>query len=186
MRSPLQQPSQEVLLARNRSITRQSERMGVPGSVRHARTNSEGTNVMSTSDFADPQGSIARRHDYDVQSMETSIGSPRAAVKNPIPPPTVTVRSEFPTLTRSRQQQSLTCLITVEVSESKWPPGQMDQGSLPPQQPGGSSDGGLRSPPPTHRRSNSTQGLESPEELERVTEELHNRVENWHGLDFAR
>jgi hypothetical protein len=175
------QQTQDVMMNRSRSVTQQSDRTGMPGSVRHARNGSEVTNAMSATDFAETQGSIARRHDYDVQSMETSLGSPRAIiVKNPIPPPTVTVRSEFPTLTRSRQQQSLTCLITVEVSN-------MEAGSVPALRQGGSTDfGGLTSPPPPHRQSTSSQGLESPEELERITEELHLRVENWHGLDFSR
>jgi hypothetical protein len=183
------QQTQDVIMNRTRSITQQSDRTGALGSIRHARNGSEATNPMSTTDFAESQGTIARRHDYDVQSMETSLGSPRAiVVKNPIPPPTVTVRSEFPTLTRSRQQQSLTCLITVEVSEAKWRPGHnAETGSIPTLPPGSSNDfGGLTSPPPPHRRSNNSQGMESPEELERITEELHSRVDNWHGLDFSR
>src|SRR5690606_5874292 len=72
------------------------------------------------SDFAEPHASgPVRRHDYDVQSMETDL-SPRNSVANPIPPPVVTIKSEFPTITRSKQQQSLTCLVTVEVAERKW------------------------------------------------------------------
>lgn len=117
--------------------------------------------------------------------MEMSVSNPRAHAKNPIPAPTVTVRSEFPTLSRSRQQQSLTCLVTIEVVDGQWRPDPEDirgqpeaQPTLtpetysPPKQP-------QRRPPPDIPR-------ESPEVLQRVTNELHAKVDNWHGLDFAR
>ena len=79
----------------------------------HGRSDSGATGLASSNDYATTHD--GRRHDFDVQSMETSLSSPRGLLKSPIPAPTVTVRSEFPTLSRSRQQQSLTCLITVEV-----------------------------------------------------------------------
>ena len=97
-----------------------SERMGSSMSRQHIRSDSGATGVASSGDYADTHN--GRRHDYDVQSMETSLSSPRGLLKSPIPAPTVTVRSEFPTLSRSRQQQSLTCLVTVEVVEGKWRP----------------------------------------------------------------
>lgn len=82
-----------------------------------------GSAAGSSGDYHDGQHtSSGRRHDYDVQAMESDL-SPRPGVtKNPIPAPIVTVRSEFPTMNRSRQQQTLTCLITVEVPEGNWRP----------------------------------------------------------------
>jgi hypothetical protein len=41
-----------------------------------------------------------------------------------------------------------------------------------------------RSPPPGRPRLESI--YESQEALDDITEELHSRVENWHGLDFSR
>lgn len=146
----------------------------------HARNDSAGTGTYSN-EFGDPHGTLSRRHDYDVQEMETALGSPRTSIRNPIPPPTVTVRSEFPTLTRSRQQQSLTCLITVEVTEGKWHPTPVDIGGMP----NPSNDYDVVKSPSSHRRNTSLPG-ESQQELDRLTEELHSRVENWHGLEFSR
>ncbi len=132
-----------------------------------------------------------RRHDYDVQSMETAISSPRASItKNPIPAPTVTVRSEYPTLTRSRQQQSLTCLVTIEVPEGKWRPDPADlRGApvLPPAQQDSNtfSERSNLAKSPAAPPQNEWQ-FESNETLEEITEDLRVRVDNWHGLDFQR
>jgi len=111
--------------------------------------------------------------------------------KNPIPAPTVTVRSEYPTLSRSRQQQSLTCLVTIEVPEGKWRPDPADlRGApiLPPtQQDSNTFNGNNRPASPTVQspRTNTWQ-YDPPEILEETTEDLRVRVDNWHGLDFQR
>lgn len=143
-----------------------------------------GSAAGSSGDYHDGQHtSSGRRHDYDVQAMESDL-SPRPGVtKNPIPAPIVTVRSEFPTMNRSRQQQTLTCLITVEVPEGNWRPDADDLRHPPAGQSqldepytgrfGGSQD------------ARSTQ-YEPAENLEEVAEDLRNRVDNWHGLEFAR
>ena len=118
--------------------------------------------------------------------METDLSSPRVSMaRNPIPPPTVTVRSEYPTLTRSRQPQTLTCLITIEVPEGKWSPDPEDLRSahqLPSMQPE-KEVVRPQSPTPSGQEHWS---LESPEALEEITEDLRVRVDNWHGLDFSR
>jgi hypothetical protein len=154
---------------------------------RHTRNDSSGTGMNSIPEYVDGPNSNSRKHDYDVQSMETSLGSPRA-VRNPIPAPSVTVRSEFPTLTRSRQQQSLTCLITIEIPEGKWRPTPEDVRSRPPLPGGSSSNAGeynaVRSPGVATQHSNPQ--FDSQPSLDEVTEELHARVDNWHGLDFSR
>lgn len=170
------QRSAEPVGPRARANTAGSERTAT---LSHTRNDSS----VTAGDYSEPHSAYPRRHDYDLQSMEASLSSPPGIIKNPIPPPTVTVRSEFPTITRSRQQQSLTCLVTVEVTEGKWRPTVEDlRPPLPPK--GASGDfSSLRSPRP-HRRNNST--YESRQQLEEVTEDLHNRVDNWHGLDFSR
>lgn len=160
----------------------------------HGRNESADTGMVSTTDYAETHHTSGRRHDYDVQSMETSVSSPRNTARNPIPAPTVTVRSEFPTLSKSRQQQSLTCLVTVEMVEGKWQPNPED----------------LRHPPPvpatipeevyeetkpqstSHHTPKSSRAIGSMHDsvhddaLEQVKEELYKRCENWHGLDFQR
>ena len=156
----------------------------------HSRDGSGGTGVASSNDYGEPQnGNGGRRHDYDVQSMESAISSPRASItKNPIPAPTVTVRSEFPTLSRSRQQQSLTCLVTIEVPEGKWNPDPSDiRGApvLPSVQQGSDTYSNSRPKSPTQARPVEWP-FESSEVLEEITEDLRIRVDNWHGLDFQR
>jgi hypothetical protein len=181
MRHTVASPAPQDGLARNPSFGRGSDRGGPMSEASHVRSNSNVTAGYSTSDFPESQG-VARRHDYDLQSMESSVANTRGGVANPIPAPIVTVRSEFPTLSRSRQQQSLTCLVTVEVGEPNWQPAHGDSNLL---SPGAASEfGGLRSPPPPP--SYVATLLETPEELERITEELQHRVENWHGLDISR
>jgi hypothetical protein len=144
-------------------------------------------------EYSEGQNANQRRHDYDVQSMETALGSPRPVIKNPIPAPSVTVRSEFPTLTRSRTQQSLTCLITVEIPEGKWRPTPEESRPLPFAPSGkASSRGGsrgdansMRSPVATAIPiTGSTYATQAS--LDEETEELHAKVENWHGLDSSR
>jgi hypothetical protein len=165
---------------RERESQRERERMGSM-SRQHLRSDSGATGVASSGDYAD-----GRRHDYDVQSMETSLSSPRGLLKSPIPPPTVTVRSEFPTLQRSRQQQTLTCLVTVEVVDGKWRPDPEDMRGAPPL-PSLASAAGSFSRPKSPARSRPLDGpYESAAQLDEVTEDLHSRVDNWHGLDFSR
>lgn len=126
-----------------------------------------------------------RRHDFDVQNMETMV-SPREQPQNPIDPPQVTVRSEFPTLTRSKNQQALTCLVTIEVPERKWT-GQNDDGHTPPV-PIRAGEETYRAPSPsTSNRSGNTYGNPATKaNLEQITEDLRQRVENWHSLDVSR
>ncbi|KAK1756207.1 Pleckstrin homology domain-containing protein [Echria macrotheca] len=168
-----------------------SDHRYTPNSVsRHARSDSEATGVASSGGYPETtQSGPARRHDYDVQAMETSLASPRTVTRNPIPAPTVTVRSEFPTINRSRQQQTLTCLVTVEVPDNKWRPDPEDLQSAPPPTmpppPGRADEGFARSGSPA-RSAPRFYPYESSEVLAEMTENLRARVENWHGLDFSR
>ncbi|KAI5362079.1 Putative Zinc finger, RING-type, pleckstrin domain, von Willebrand factor, type A [Septoria linicola] len=152
----------------------------------HGRKVSVETAALSSSDY-DSQQLSSRRHDYDVQSMEAAVTSPRQIARNPIPPPIVTVRSEFPTLTKSRHQQSLTCLVTVEVVDGNWQASTRDlripgrSSSIPEER---------REPPPRLRPfSEHTTQVDSVHEdtaLQRAPDELFRRVDHWHGLDFER
>lgn len=165
------------------------ERYGASPRQQHVRNESGGTAGPSQGESSESHThnvNGGRRHDYDVQSMETSISSPRTSIiKNPIPAPTVTVRSEYPTLSRSRQQQSLTCLVTIEVPEGKWSPDPADLRGAP-VLPSMQQNNTITRPrsPPTDRQADWP--FESPEVLEEITEDLRVRVDNWHGLDFQR
>ncbi|KAF1987850.1 hypothetical protein K402DRAFT_419726 [Aulographum hederae CBS 113979] len=141
-------------------------------SRRHRRNDSGGGTSSVYPENGEPE---ARKHDYDVQSMETSL-SPRAPVKNPIPPPIISVRSEFPTLNRSRQQQSITCLVTVEVQEGKWKPEPEPESEVPP----------IPVRNPAHHAPAREPFYQSPQALESIAKDLFGRVENWHGLDTKR
>ena len=156
-------------------------------SQRHGRNASTGTGTGGGSSQGDYQESQTggRRHDYDVQAMESDLSSPRMNLpKRPIPAPTVSVRSEYPTLSRSKQSQTLTCLITIEVPEGKWIP-DADDLRPPPVPPANHQEKEVVHPrSPTVEPPNPF--AESPEELEETTEDLRMRVENWHGLEFSR
>jgi hypothetical protein len=152
----------------------------------HARQDSGATGVASSGEYTDGQHhSTGRRHDYDLQAMESDL-SPRAThIKNPIPAPIVTVRSEFPTLNRSRQQQPLTCLVTVEVPDGHWRPDMEDLRFTPlnSQLPAEDIYNPIRSPtmPPSR-----PPPPEPRENMDEIAEELRLRVDNWHGLEFSR
>jgi hypothetical protein len=171
--------------ARQRDSSHSREHPSERGPSRqHMRSESGATgHASSNHDYAQD----GRRHDYDVQSMETSLSSPRGLLKSPIPAPTVTVRSEFPTLSRSRQQQSLTCLVTVEVTEGKWRPDPEDmRGAAQPIPSVASATGSFnRAKSPVNARQYDMP-YEPTEVLDEITEDLHARVDNWHGLDFSR
>lgn len=140
-------------------------------SRQHARNNSHATDESHN----------RSRLEYDLQSIDATVPSLRPTIRNPIPAPTVTVRTEFPTLNRSRQQQSLTCLVTIEVVDGKWRPDPEDIASpaadtLDTQSMPRSPDTQRQFDVPHH----------PPHILDRVTEDLHSKVDNWHGLDFSR
>lgn len=157
------------------------ERLTTGSRQQHSRN---GSAAGSSGEYNDHQHAVnGRRHDYDLQAMESDL-SPRAGTtKNPIPAPTVTIRSEFPTLNRSRQQQSLTCLITVEVPEG-WHPDTEDlRHSNAPSQPQDEPYGAVAFPAVPEPQ---PIPYEPQESLDEIAEQLRNRVDNWHGLEFQR
>ncbi|KAG5984779.1 hypothetical protein E4U55_003291 [Claviceps digitariae] len=159
-------------------------------SPKQIRQDSETNGAASCAGYSESLQSTQWRHGYDVQAMETKPGSPRSISRNPIPSPTVTVRSEFPTISRSRQQQTLTCLVTVEVADNKWKPDPEEPGS-PHQTPrvlANIDEIATQYVPPIPTPSSVSRFIpyESPQVLKMMTDNLRNRVENWHGLDFSR
>lgn len=171
----------------SRDSRERADRYAAPSRPPHNRSDSDVTGAPSSTGYPETSASgPPRRHDYDVQSMETNLVSPRASVtRTPIPPPSVSVRSEFPTLNRSRQQQALTCLITIEVAENKWQPEPDDLRSAP-SVPSVRLEETYARPPSPAQSAPRFYPYESPECLEEITENLRMRVENWHGLDFNR
>jgi hypothetical protein len=85
-------------------------------------------------------------------------------------------------MNRSRQQQTLTCLITVEVLEANWRPDVDDLRHTP--------SGQSQPDEPYTGRCNGQDArsiqYEPTENMDDVAEELRNRVDNWHGLEFNR
>ena len=161
------------------------EKLGIGQTPHHARNDSGNA---SSADFSAPEPVVPnRKHDYDLHAMETNVTAPQPAQpKRSLPAPIVTVRSEFPTMNRSRQQQSLTCLVTVEAPEAKWKPNLEEYHDGQPT-PAPSTDRSIpaanapwRRPPPI------PESYETTRHLQEVTEELRMRVENWHGLEFHR
>lgn len=159
------------------------ERVTLGFRPQHSRNGSGNTGVAPSEYTDNPH----RRHDYDLQAMETDLSARPGAAKNPIPAPTVTIRSEFPTMNRSRQQQPLTCLITVEVPEGNWRPDANDlrHVSLDPPHPQDDALSAHRSPVAAETRSIPI-SYEPREALDEIAEELRVRVDNWHGLEFNR
>lgn len=150
--------------------------------------------VVSAIDYAETNytSNTSRQHGLDLHLRGYSLNGSRSALQNTIPSPTVTVRSEFPTLNKSRQQQSLTCLVTVEVGERSWQHNVEESRTLP-SVPSTIAEEAPESPRnPTEKQS--AQKLPKPVDsvhedihaLEEAKEDLYNRCENWHGLDFQR
>ncbi|KMU86540.1 LOW QUALITY PROTEIN: von Willebrand and RING finger domain-containing protein [Coccidioides immitis H538.4] len=154
----------------------------------HVRNDSEVTGTATSGDYSDTQqSSIGRRHDYDVQAMESALSPRPGMMKNPIPAPIVTVRSEFPTLNRSRQQQSLTCLVTIEVPDGKWHPDLETLRHAPhiPALPREELQSPLKPMHPSNQGPSRGQ-YEAQEDFDQIAEDLRSRVDNWHGLEFDR
>ncbi|TEY74886.1 hypothetical protein BOTCAL_0068g00130 [Botryotinia calthae] len=169
----------------SRDSRERMDRYAQPSRISHQRNDSE--NAPSSVGYPETATSgPQRRHDYDVQAMESNPISPRASVtRNPIPAPVVSIRSEFPTLNRSRQQQTLTCLITIEVPDNKWRPDPDDIRGAPPL-PNIRPEDTYARPPSPAQSAPRFHPYESAEVLDEITEGLRTRVDNWHGLDFNR
>lgn len=69
--------------------------------------------------------------------------------------------------------------------DNKWRPDPEDLRSAPPVPPIRPEDTYARPPSPAQSAPR-FYPYEAPEVLEQITENLHTRVENWHGLDFSR
>lgn len=188
--------------SRTSSLTRES-RAESRNDIRESNPRTENGHwrnhsITTASDYVEAQTlHPGRRQEYDAQSMEGDLARP-SSVSHPIPPPVVTVKSEFPTINRSKVQQSLTCLVAVEVPERKSNNFADDVPAVPstPQQ----YDRQYQSSSPTANSQHSLEGQDTQstkrerdldrerqqELLTHITEDLRLRVENWHGLDFNR
>lgn len=164
---------------RDRSI-----RQSMHPKIGHLRHNSDNTHSPSVAYSETVVSASQGRYDYDRQISELGVTSPAlSSVRNPIPSPNVVVRPEFPSLNRSREQQSLTCIVTIEVPDVNWKPNLEDLRRIPSPTP--PEESYTRPPSPAHSAPRQF-SYHSPEELLEITEILRNRVENWHGLDFSR
>ncbi|KAI5296637.1 hypothetical protein KEM52_004469 [Ascosphaera acerosa] len=105
----------------------------------------------------------------------------------PIPPPSVAVRSEFPTVSRSNEQQPFTCLVTVEVPANGWTLDERDlhlplsSRDVPTVEEETEPENRSRSQPEVPPLSHSPQS-----QLDQVASELTTRVMNWHNLDWRK
>ncbi|EEP78422.1 conserved hypothetical protein [Uncinocarpus reesii 1704] len=189
--SSLNRDSQHSRRRDSRDTTHQRERierLAAPSRNKHVRNDSEAAGTATSSDYPDTQrSSFGRKYDYDVQVMESALSPRPGVMKNPIPAPIVTVRSEFPTLNRSRQQQSLTCLVTIEVPGGKWHPDleTLRLAPLTPALPREELQSPLKSAHLSHQIPSREQ-FELHQAFDEITEELRTRVDNWHGLEFDR
>lgn len=156
-----------------------------------AQTHVRPDSAMADNVSAAPSSQIppmpTKRIDYDALAGDMVAASMQHGnVKSPIPPPTLIVRSEYPTITRSRGQQSLTCLVTVEVPEGKWKPDPEDFRGFAINS--ADLDEAIADPALSVDESAAmTDDIVEPyEDLEHTTNDLLSRVDNWHGLDFSR
>ncbi|GJC90197.1 E3 ubiquitin-protein ligase WAV3 [Colletotrichum liriopes] len=147
------------------------------GPSRHARSDSEATGVASSGGYPETTQSGPRAGTTTMfrrwkRRREVRVGLPGIRSRRRL----------------SRQQQTLTCLITVEVPDNKWRPDPEDLGSAPPGPPAVNAriDDAFARPPSPARSAPRFYPYESREVLEEMTEHLRNRVDNWHGLDFSR
>ncbi|GKT88492.1 von Willebrand factor type A domain-containing protein [Colletotrichum tofieldiae] len=147
------------------------------GPSRHARSDSEATGVASSGGYPEttqsgPRAGTTTMFRQWKRRREVRVGLPGIRSRRRL----------------SRQQQTLTCLITVEVPDNKWRPDPEDLGSAPPGPPAVNAriDDAFARPPSPARSAPRFFPYESREVLEEMTEHLRNRVDNWHGLDFSR
>ena len=153
-----------------------------------SRTKRHDNGKLSGRPSRDRLRDVHPRDDMDNETIQSAEPSAKnrsmSAVRNPIPPPNVSIRGEFPSLTHSRQPQSLTCLVTVEITEGNWSPKAEDFPSPHPV----ARSGSVRDNASTFSvpGSEELEVFESPEELRQGLADLHSRLDNWHGLDFTR
>ncbi|KAF3483508.1 von Willebrand RING finger domain-containing protein [Arthroderma uncinatum] len=168
------------------------ERLTLGSRNEHLRHDSGTVGGQTASEYQlqEAHQSMTRRHDYDVQAMEADLSPRQGVSKNLIPAPIVTVRSEFPSLNRSRQQQPLTCLVTVEVPGGKWSPDPEQMRQTPGAAVSADDAQSLAVKPqtlPSPDPQKQARSLhESEEMLSAIAEDLRLRVDNWHGLEFSR
>lgn len=178
-----------------RPATRQSHPLTRPNVSRHGSTMTTDTAVSSTLDSL-PHKSHREQSIHMESNGPIGQDYPRSeksynyqSVRTPIPHThtSITVKSEFPTLTRSHQPQTLTCLVTVEV-----PLGPHDD---PEDSHAAESHLSMQHwprSPPTRRSLDGrwdARDMITPRDPKGITQDvslnLQGRVDDWHGLDPA-
>jgi len=119
----------------------------------------------------------------DTTSIEPMTFRHAPDLKNPIPAPSIHIKSEYPNLTRSEEARVLICMVTVEVPSGRW-------------KPNGDELGLLRNIPDTRSmQSNRSElpddssdecSVDNTEDLQREANDLSDKVDNWHGLPFTK
>ncbi|KAJ8610971.1 hypothetical protein MRB53_038184 [Persea americana] len=131
-----------------------------------------------------PTRSPRQGHAPQISSTSSTPPVP-AFLSSPIPPPIISLRSEYPSIQRSTKQQNLTCLVTVEVPQQKWLAHAQQLHLLPSTEP--------EVPAPADSAIGSTAGdsegkpqVLSADAAAATAEALRSCVDNWHGLDFSK
>ncbi|KAF1822456.1 uncharacterized protein K489DRAFT_292355, partial [Dissoconium aciculare CBS 342.82] len=122
------------------------------------------------------------RSDHELPAVELPSDGRNDLDRFPVQEPTIVMRSEFPSITKSRYQQSLTCMVTIEVAESSWPT-LPDSNLISPSIQAKQEQLSLQPSPMPNLPAHTPSVQEGIEDLERAREELFQRVDDWHGLD---
>lgn len=157
-----------------------------PTQTDFSRSHRESTMTGKTGYSSDYCTDTSRKGMSDALSVETDLSHRGNVTFRPIPPPLITIRSEFPTIPKSGQQQPFTCLVTVEAPANGWSLDERDlQPLLPPKnfpiveeekEPEVSS-----LLPPVPSLTNDPTPI-----LDEIANDLTKRITNWHNLDHHR
>lgn len=158
-----------------------------PKARQHTEFDNEAISPPSSLSYNTVNRNVWRSND-DIRSLTNSLRSSRTGAKNSISAPTITIRSEFSNLVRSRQPQTLTCLVTVEVAEGMWMADMEDLRGSSSMRPIRTSqvESNYTYHPPRQRTRLRYNPQDSVKGMAKVANELDCRVDSWHGLDFAR
>lgn len=125
----------------------------------------------------------ADEENSDMTSIQPATLRHPPNIKNPIPPPTIHIKSEYPNLTRSEEARVLICVVTVEVPSGRWKPNKDELGLLR-KIPETRSMQSTQSE--SYAESSDEDSAEDSEDLQREASDLRDKVDNWHGLPFAK
>ncbi|KAI5300845.1 hypothetical protein KEM55_004514 [Ascosphaera atra] len=129
----------------------------------------------------------SRKAMSDAMSVDTDPAYRSSGLFRPIPAPIISIKGEFPTISRSLQQQAFTCLVSIEVPATGWTLDERDLEQLLP--PAGvpiveeaQEHEDLSVPPPQVPPLTD----EPVQILDEIAGDLTSRVVHWHNLDYRR